>query len=49
MTPEDRERMNLLCLRIQNEKNADAFDALVKELVEFLEVHYGNEPKKSNS
>ena len=36
MTPEDRERMNLLCQLIQNERDPLAFGALVVELDELL-------------
>jgi hypothetical protein len=32
MTPEERERMNLLALRIQEEKNYDTFAMLLREL-----------------
>jgi hypothetical protein len=41
MTPEERERMNLLCLRIQDEKDPQTFDRLVRELNELLEVKHG--------
>jgi len=37
MTSEERERMNWLCNRIQNEKDPEKFDALVQELNELLE------------
>ncbi len=38
MTPDERERMNWLCLRIQDEKDPETFDALVQELNDLLEV-----------
>jgi hypothetical protein len=37
MTPEERQRMNWLCLRIQEEKDPKTFDSLVHELNELLE------------
>jgi hypothetical protein len=36
MTPEERERMNCLCRRIQDEKNPEQFSELVRELNELL-------------
>ena len=36
MTPEERERMNLLCQLIQDERDPVAFGALVAELQELL-------------
>jgi len=38
MTPDERERMNWLCLRIQEEKDPEIFDRLIKELNDLLEV-----------
>jgi hypothetical protein len=40
MTPDERERMNWLCLRIQDEKDPKTFDALVRELNELLEIKH---------
>jgi hypothetical protein len=40
MNPKERERMNWLCLRIQDEKDPNAFDALVRELNELLEAKH---------
>ena len=37
MTPEERERMFEICKRIQDEKNPEIFDQLVKELNELME------------
>jgi hypothetical protein len=37
MTPEERERMNLLCLRIQEEKDYEKFASLLRELIELIE------------
>jgi hypothetical protein len=37
MTPEECERMNLLCAAIQEEKNYDKFAALLRELAELIE------------
>ena len=37
MTPEQRERMNELCRRIQNEKDQKKFSALCEELNRLLE------------
>jgi hypothetical protein len=36
VTPEDRERMNLLCKRIQDENDPQKFSGLVNELDELL-------------
>lgn len=41
MTPQERERMNWLCQRIQDEKDPKVFDDLVVELNELLEVKHG--------
>ena len=41
MTTDERERMNRLCQRIQDEKNPKIFDELVKELNDLLEVKHG--------
>jgi hypothetical protein len=40
MTPEERERMNSLCTRIQEEKDPNKFDGLVRELNELLEAKH---------
>ncbi|HKV80807.1 MAG TPA: hypothetical protein VJP02_21840 [Candidatus Sulfotelmatobacter sp.] len=50
MTPDERENMNELCLRIQTEKNPKIFDQLVQELNELIEIkheriHPGHKPK----
>jgi hypothetical protein len=37
MTPEERERMNLLCRLIQEEKDPKQFGGLVNELEDLLE------------
>ena len=37
MTPDERERMNVLCAAIQEEKNYERFAALLRELSELLE------------
>jgi len=37
MTPDEREKMNELCRRIQDEKNPKLFDELVQELLQLLE------------
>src|SRR5437660_11220247 len=36
MTPEERERLNNLCKRIEDEQNPKVFNALVEELNELL-------------
>lgn len=41
MTPEERERMNWLCLRIQDEKDQAKFMELVHELNALLERKHG--------
>ena len=51
VTPDERERMNWLCLRIQEEKDPKIFDELVHELNELLEnihgrIHSQNPPIK---
>jgi len=38
MTPEERERMNQLCERIQNEQNPQRFTKLVEQLNKLLET-----------
>ena len=38
MTPEERERMNQLCVLIQQEKDPEKFNVLVKELNDLLEA-----------
>ena len=40
MTPEEREKMNELCKRIQTEKNPQNFDQAVRELNELLEIKH---------
>jgi hypothetical protein len=40
MTPEERRRMDWLCLRIQEEKDPKTFDQLVHELNELLEIKH---------
>ena len=40
MTPEERERMNWLVVRIQEEKDPTLFDELVNELNDLLEVKH---------
>ncbi len=40
MTSEEREKMNSLCLRIQNEKDPKVFDDLVRQLNDLLEVKH---------
>ena len=49
MTPEERERVNWLCLRIQEEKDPKTFDQLVRELNELLEQkHRRIRPEHNN-
>lgn len=40
MTAEERQRMNWLCLRIQDEKDPEVFDELVQELIHLMEVKH---------
>ena len=40
MTTEERERMNWLCNRIQEEKEPNKFDELVRELNDLLEAKH---------
>jgi hypothetical protein len=40
MTPEERDKMNDLCTRIQSEKNPKTFDQLVQELNELLDIKH---------
>ena len=40
MTPEEREKMHMLCQRIATEKDPATFDKLVKELNDLLEVKH---------
>ena len=40
MTPEEREKMNDLCKRIQTEKNPEIFDQLVRELNDLMEIKH---------
>ena len=44
VTPEQRETMNRLCQRIQEEKDSHAFDQLVKELNDLLELTRDHAP-----
>ena len=37
MSPEERERMNQLCMLIQNERDPDKFGEFVRQLNELLE------------
>ena len=41
MSPEERQSMNRLCQRIQEERDSYAFDKLMKELNDLLESHRG--------
>jgi hypothetical protein len=38
MTPDERERMNQLCILLQSEKDSEKFSALVQELNNVLET-----------
>lgn len=40
MTPDEREKMNEICRRIQVEKNPEIFDQLVRELNDLLEIKH---------
>jgi hypothetical protein len=40
MTPEERKKMNEICTRIQNEKNPQLFDQLVRELNDLIEIKH---------
>ena len=40
MTPQEREKMNDLCKRIQSEQKPEIFDQLVRELNDLLEVEH---------
>lgn len=40
MNAEERKRMNWLCLRIQEEKDPNIFDELVRELNDLLEAKH---------
>ncbi len=40
MTPEERERMDRLCERIQIEKDPQIFDQLVRELNDLIEIKH---------
>ena len=40
MTPEEREKMNELCARIQAERDPETFDGLVKELNDLIAVKH---------
>lgn len=40
MTPDEREKMNSLCIRIQNEKSPEVFDDLVKQLNDLIEAKH---------
>lgn len=41
MTPEERDRMNAICQRIQEEKNPAVFDELVRQLNDLIDAKYG--------
>lgn len=41
MTPDERERMAILCERIAKEKDPDIFDKLVRELNDLLALKRG--------
>lgn len=41
MTPEERDRMNSLCKRIQEEKDPAIFDELVRLLNDLIDAKYG--------
>jgi hypothetical protein len=45
MTPEELERMNWLCNRIQEEKEPGVFDKLVAELNDHIEAKHGANPR----
>jgi hypothetical protein len=40
VTPDERERMAILCQRIATEKNPEKFDKLVAELTDLLELKH---------
>jgi len=40
MTPDERERMAILCQRIATEQNPESFDKLVQELNDLLEIKH---------
>jgi hypothetical protein len=40
MTPDEREQMNYLCKRIESEQDPIAFDRLLRELNDLLEVKH---------
>jgi predicted house-cleaning noncanonical NTP pyrophosphatase (MazG superfamily) len=44
MSPEERQTMNRLCKRIQEEKDSHAFDKLMKELNDLLELTRDHAP-----
>jgi len=44
MSPEERQTMNRLCQRIQEEKDSQTFDKLVKELNDLLELTRDHAP-----
>jgi len=44
MSPEERQTMNRLCQRIQEEKDSQTFDKLVKELNNLLELTRDHAP-----
>ena len=48
MSPEERQTINRLCQRIQHEKDSPAFDKLVKELNDFLELT-GDNPARPHT
>lgn len=38
MTPDERETMNQICIRIQTEKNPQVFEELIRQLNELLDA-----------
>jgi hypothetical protein len=40
LTPEERDRMNSICKRIQEEKDPAVFDELVRQLNDLIEAKY---------
>jgi hypothetical protein len=49
MPPEEREKMNELCIRLQSEQNPEIFDQLVRELNDLLEVKHERIHPEHNS
>jgi hypothetical protein len=48
MTPDERERMNILCMRIANEQDSDKFTTLIKELTDLLDDKRGKRDQEAN-